>query len=170
MPHQRSPSPAWQGLAFRIRGPRDFWGGLALVALALLAVWATRDLTGMQGVNFGPGTAPRLFAGLLALFGVVVALNGLLFEGPGLDGFAFRGPAHVVIAIVAFAMMMRGVGPLPPLGLVPSTFVAFMISIHGSTEMRWIESLIAASAMTFFCVVLFAWFLNLPFPLWPAVY
>ena len=45
--------------------------------------------------------------------------------------------------------------------------LAFMISIMGSSEMRWIESLIAAALMTFFCVVLFVYLLNLPFQLWP---
>ena len=56
---------------------------------------------------------------------------------------------------------------LPALGLVPSTFAAFMISIFGSSEMRWVESLIAAVVMTAFCVVLFVYLLQLPFQLWP---
>ena len=33
--------------------------------------------------------------------------------------------------------------------------------------MRWIESLIAAAAMTLGCVLLFVYLLNLPFQLWP---
>jgi hypothetical protein len=56
---------------------------------------------------------------------------------------------------------------LPPLGLIPSTFAAFMISIFGSTEFRWVESLIAAVVMTAFSVVLFVYLLQLPFQLWP---
>ena len=43
-----------------------------------------------------------------------------------------------------------------------------MVSIMGSTEMRWIESLIAAAAMTLGCVLLFVYLLNLPFQLWPV--
>jgi hypothetical protein len=31
-----------------------------------------------------------------------------------------------------------------------------------------VESLIAAAAMTAFCVVLFRYLLQLPFPLWPS--
>jgi putative tricarboxylic transport membrane protein len=54
-----------------------------------------------------------------------------------------------------------------PLGLVPATFLAFVISILGSTEMRWLESFIAAVVMTAFCVGLFVYLLNLPFQLWP---
>jgi hypothetical protein len=42
-----------------------------------------------------------------------------------------------------------------------------MISIFGSTEMRYLESVIAAAVMTVFCVVLFVYLLNLPFQLWP---
>ncbi len=152
----------------KIRAPRDFWGGLALIALAAIAYWATRDLGGMQGVAFGPGTAPRIFAGLLAVIGVVVAVTGLLTDGPDIEGFALRGPAYVLAAIVAFAVMMQGMLFVPPFGLVASSFLAFMISIAGSREMRWVESLIAAAAMTLFCVVLFSWILKLPFPLWPS--
>ena len=148
------------GFRFKVRGPRDFYGGLALIALP-----------GIHGFAFGPGTAPRLFAGLLAIVGALVALGGLLFDGPPLDSYAIRGPAWVILAILAFAGMIRGFNlgfvSLPPLGLVPSTFAAFMISIFGSSEMRWVESLIAAVVMTAFCVVLFVYLLQLPFQLWP---
>jgi putative tricarboxylic transport membrane protein len=158
-------------LAFiRIRAPRDFWGGLVLVAVAGLAFWLTGSLGGMNGVSFGPGTAPRLFAGLLALFGLVIAITGLFTDGPPIDGYAMRGPAYVIIGIASFAMMMRGVWIIPPLGLVPSTFAAFVISIMGSREMRWLENLIAATGMTAFCVLLFVYLLKLPFELWPMMF
>jgi putative tricarboxylic transport membrane protein len=156
-----------------VRAPRDFYGGLALIALAIVAIWTSGDLPGTHGFAFGPGTAPRLFAGLLAVVGALVALTGLFFDGPPIESYAIRGPAWVLLAILAFAGMIRGLnlGPLtiPPLGLVPSTFAAFMISIFGSTEMRWLESLIAAVAMTAFCVGLFVYLLQLPFQLWPWV-
>ena len=67
----------------------------------------------------------------------------------------------VIIAIISFAGMIR------PLGMVPATFLAFMISILGSSEMRWIESLIGAALMTLGCVLLFVYLLGLPFQLWP---
>ena len=64
------------GFRFKVRGPRDFYGGLALIGLAILAIWASGDLPGTHGFAFGPGTAPRLFAGLLAIVGALVALGG----------------------------------------------------------------------------------------------
>lgn len=165
--------PRGGGFRFKVRGPRDFYGGLVLIALAIIAIWASGDLPGTHGFAFGPGTAPRLFAGLLAIVGALVALSGLLVDGPPIERYAVRGPAWVLLAILAFAGMIRGVsiGPvtIPPLGLVPSTFAAFLVSIFGSTEMRWVESLIAAVVMTAFCVGLFVYLLQLPFQLWPWI-
>jgi putative tricarboxylic transport membrane protein len=175
MPEKTKPTPQGGRFRFRVRGPRDFYGGLALIALAIIAILASGDLPGQQGFAFGPGTAPRMFASLLAVIGAFVAGSGLLIDGPPLEGFAVRGPAFVLVGILAFAAMIRGVGldfigiplTLPPLGLVVSTFCAFMISIMGSSEMRWLESLAAAAIMTAFCVALFVYLLQLPFQLWP---
>jgi putative tricarboxylic transport membrane protein len=156
-----------------VRGPRDFYGGLALIGLAIIAILTSGDLPGTHGFAFGPGTAPRLFAGLLAIVGALVALSGLLVDGPPIERYAVRGPAWVLLAILAFAGMIRGVSigsvTIPPLGLVPSTFAAFLVSIFGSTEMSWVESLIAAVVMTAFCVGLFVYLLQLPFQLWPWI-
>ena len=159
-------------LPFRIRGPRDFYGGLAMLGLALLAFWASSDLPGQEGFAFGPGTTPRLFATLLLVVSVLIVINGLLSDGPPVEAMAVRGPAFVITAILFFAVTIRGFDfwsiRIPGLGLIPATYLAFMISIRGSSEMRWIESLIAAAGMTVFCVGLFAYLLQLPFPLWPG--
>ena len=145
----------------KIRSPRDFYGGLALVALAAIAIWSSSDLTGMHGFAFGPGTAPRMFAGLLGAVGLAVAMTGLFIDGPGIDRYAVRGPLFVLAAILVFAATIR------PLGLVFASYVTFVISLMGSREMRWAETLIAAAAMTAFCVGLFTYLLRLPFQLWP---
>ena len=144
-----------------VRGPRDFYGGAALVMLGALALLATAELPGQRGFAFGPGTAPRMFSVILAALGAVIALGGVFTDGPPIEKYKIRGPVLVIIAIISFAAMIR------PLGLVPATFLAFMISIMGSTEMRWIESLIGAAVMTLGCVLLFVYLLNLPFQLWP---
>jgi putative tricarboxylic transport membrane protein len=164
MPDKANSSANGPRFRLTIRAPRDFFGGLALIAIAIVAMFATGDLLGMHGFAFGPGTAPRLFAGLLAMAGAGVALTGILFDGPAIDRFAVRGPALVLIAILSFAAMIR------PLGLIVSTYLTFMIAILGSREMRLIESLIAAAAMTGFCVLLFARLLQLPFQLWPSFF
>ena len=87
--------------------------GLALVMLATLALIASADLPGQRGFAFGPGTAPRLFSFVLAALGAMVAVGGIFAEGPPIEKYKIRGPALVIIAILAFAAMIR------PLGLFP---------------------------------------------------
>jgi putative tricarboxylic transport membrane protein len=147
-----------------VRSPQDFYGGIVLVQLAVLALIASAELPGQRGFAFGPGTAPRLFAILLVGLGAAVALGGVFVEGPRIEKYKLRGPILVIAAILGFAAMIR------PLGLVPATFLTYVISIFGSREMRLVESLIAAVLMTLFCVALFVWLLKLPFQLWPRYY
>jgi putative tricarboxylic transport membrane protein len=149
------------GFSLRIRAPQDFYGGLALVGLALFAIWAGSDLPGQHGFSFGPGTAPRMFAGLLAIIGALVTVGGVMSDGPAIGGYAMRGPALICAAILFFALAIR------PLGLVVTSYVTFIICITASREMQIREGLIAAAVMTAFCVALFVYLLQLPFQLWP---
>jgi hypothetical protein len=144
-----------------VRAPQDYYGGLILVMLATLAFIASSELPGQRGFAFGPGTAPRLFAGILCVLGAAVAVVGVTSAGPPIEKYRLRGPLFVLAAICLYAAIIR------PFGLVVSSFLVFMISIMGSTEIRWIESVIAAAAMTGLCVGLFVYLLNLPFQLWP---
>src|SRR3954467_7002651 len=38
------------------RNRQDYFGGLALIAIGLFALWASKDLPGMRGFAFGPGS------------------------------------------------------------------------------------------------------------------
>jgi len=73
----------------------------------------------------------------------------------------------VLVVIIIFVLIILFAAIIRPFGLFIATFLAFMLSIFGSTEMRLIESTIAAIVMTLFCYALFVWLLNLPFQLWP---
>jgi hypothetical protein len=143
-----------------IRGPQDYFGGVVMVALALFAFYASSDLPGMRGFQFGPGTAPRLFAGLLLALGLGVALTGL-FPGAPLERYHLRGPFFVTLAIVIFA------GTIRPLGLIIAAFASFMVAALGSPEQRWLQTLIIGIAITAFCCFLFPYALGLPFQLKP---
>jgi putative tricarboxylic transport membrane protein len=144
-----------------VRAPQDFYGGLALVLVACLALIASANLPGQRGFAFGPGTAPRLFAGLLVVLGAAVAVTGLIFDGPRIEKYNIRGPVLVIGAIIGFSQMIR------PLGLIIASYVTFVVAMMGSREVRIIEAFIGAAVMTAFCVLLFVYILNLPFQLWP---
>src|SRR4051812_44515383 len=144
-----------------IRGPQDFVGGLAMIALALFALWASSDLQGMRGFSFGAGTAPRMFSVLLLGLGLAVMLTGIMTEGAQLATYAWRGPLFVSLSILSFALTIR------PLGLVISAFASFMISAVATPETRWRETLIVGILLTAFCSFLFPYGLGLPMQLWP---
>jgi putative tricarboxylic transport membrane protein len=144
-----------------IRAPQDFYGGLALVALAVFSLYAGSDLSGMQGFSFGPGTAPRLFAWLLIAFGIGIAAMGIIFDGPRLERWSARGVILTTASILVFAATVR------PLGLIISSYAAFMVSAAATSETRWVEAAIAGAAMSAGCAILFPYILNLPFQLWP---
>jgi putative tricarboxylic transport membrane protein len=144
-----------------VRAPREFYGGLALVCVALFALWASRDLPGMRGFAFGPGTAPRMFAIVLAVLGIAVAATGLLTKGPGIDRFYIRGPFFVTLSVVLFAWLVR------PLGLVIASFLSIVAAAGATPEARLVETIVWGMVLTAFCVVLFPIALNLPMQLWP---
>jgi putative tricarboxylic transport membrane protein len=144
-----------------IRGPQDFIGGLALVAIALFALWASSDLQGMRGFSFGAGTAPRMFAFLLLGLGVAVMVVGVVTEGAHLAKYHWRGPLFVSLAILAFAFNIR------PLGLIISAFASFMIAAMGSPETKWKEAVIVGVCLTTFCSLLFPYALGLPLQMLP---
>lgn len=145
-----------------VRNPRDFVGGLALIACALVALWASGDLAGMEGFSFGPGTAPRLFAILLLITGAAVTLIGLFSDGPPLEKWGVRGPVMFIAAIIFFGAAVR------PLGLIIAAFGSLLIASTASKESHLIETIAWSAILTAFCVALFVYALNLPMPLWPS--
>jgi putative tricarboxylic transport membrane protein len=153
---EKSIMPSW------VRGPQDFVGGLALMAIAAFALWASADLQGMHGFSFGAGTAPRMFGVLLLGLGAAIAVSGLLVEGAQLQTYAWRGPLFVSLSILSFATTIR------PLGLIVSAFLSFMIAALGTPETRWKETTIVGVCLTAFCSFLFPYALGLPLQLLPS--
>jgi len=151
----KSIMPKW------VRGPQDFVGGIALIAIALFALWASSDLQGMRGFSFGAGTAPRMFAFLLLGLGIAVTVVGLVTEGAHLAKYHWRGPLFVSLSIISFAVAIR------PLGLVVSAFAAFLIAAMGTAETRWKETIIVGACLTLGCSLLFPYALGLPLQLFP---
>src|SRR5580704_12894923 len=109
----KSIMPKW------VRGPQDFVGGIALMAIAVFALWASSDLQGMHGFSFGAGTAPRMFAVLLLLLGIAMLIVGRVADGEYITTYAWRGPLFVPLSILSFAITIR------PLCLVVSAFASF---------------------------------------------
>lgn len=149
-------------LRWPIRDPRDYYGGLALLGVAFFMLWAGSDLPGTRGFAFGPGTGPRIFASVLAVLSLIVMIVGMFAQGPGLERYAWRGPFFITLGTLVFAVTIR------QFGLIIATFVSIVTVAAGSSESRWIETLIWAAVLTGFAVLVFPIALSLPLQLWPS--
>jgi putative tricarboxylic transport membrane protein len=147
-----------------VRAPREFYGGLVLMAVAAFALWASWDLGGRRGFAFGPGTAPAIFAWVLMGLGGAVAATGLVTDGPKIDRFYMRGPFFITLSVLVFAMTVRS------FGLALSSFLSICAAAAATPEARPIETVVWGVALTAFCCLLFPYALNLPMPLWPVSY
>ncbi len=136
------------GLRVHVPNHRDYYGGLALIGLALLAFWAGADLAGMRGFSFGAGTAPRLFASGLAIVAAIITVSGLVTKGEPIGGYAVRGPVvrdplHPCLSPSSSAASpfnsARRWFRVPAFGLIIASFVTFVIAAVASKETRWIE-------------------------------
>jgi putative tricarboxylic transport membrane protein len=145
----------------RVHNPQDFYGGMSLILLALIAFVASNDLPGMRGFAFGPGTAPRLFAFTLAVLALAVVMTSLMTHGPQITPYRIRGIVFIIGSILSFAATIR------PLGLVIASFTCMVICAAASEEVKWRETIIVAAVVTAGCAILFPYGLNLPFQLWP---
>lgn len=152
----KSAFPNW------VKGPQDFLGGIALMAIAVFALWASSDLQGMRGFSFGAGTAPRMFGVLLLALGAAVTVVGVFTEGPQLARYSWRGPLFVSLGILCFALCIR------PMGMIFAAMASFLISALGTSETRWLETVIVGACLTAFCSLLFPYALGLPLQMWPT--
>jgi len=157
-----APGPQGRSMFAFVRAPREFWGGIVLVAGGVFALWASHDLGGMRGFAFGPGTAPTLFAWGLVGLGAAVAVTGVLFDGPAIERFHLRGPFFVTLSVVLFAWLVR------PMGLVVATFLSICAAAGATPDAKFGETLLWAAFLTLFCSALFKYALNLPMELFPT--
>lgn len=144
------------------RSPQDIIGGLALIAIALLALYLVKDLRASSRVGFASGTAPRLFAYALIALGAAVTITGWLKEGPSLDKMSIRGPVTILGSVLFFAFSIR------TFGLALTGVPMVMLATAAAPGYRWKEAIVFAIGITIFCGLLFPFALGQPIPLWPT--
>jgi hypothetical protein len=154
-----------------IRAPQSLAGGVVLIALAVLALWLTRDLDQGTLTTMGPAMLPRWLAVGVGLSGLALLAAAFLKEGDFLERWSLRGPVFVIGAILAFALTIRpfafGGLTTPGLGLLFAGPLAIIIGGHATAEARLRDLVILALSLTPFCMVLFGDLLNLPIPVFP---
>jgi putative tricarboxylic transport membrane protein len=145
-----------------IKSPQDFVGGLALLAIAVVAYFGMAKLGSMRGFSFGAGTVPRLFAGLLGGLGLLILVSSFTGSGPKLERIPWRGPVFILTAVVFFGVSIR------TLGLAITGVITVLLCGAAVDDFRLKEGVVFAIAITAFCAFLFPFALGQPIPLWPT--
>ncbi len=143
----------------RVRGPQNLAAGLALLALAIFALWASAELEPGTLRSMGAGMLPRGIAVLVGVTGLALVAISFVRIGDRLGAWPLRGPLFVSLGVVAFALTIRTVG------LALAGPLVAIISGAASPETRWKELVVFAVAITLFCVGLFRYALHLPIPI-----
>ena len=166
-----------------VKSPLDVMGGVFLLGLAALGFAGGFSLPTGTLSGIGSGLMPKVVATLVGAFGVLLIVQGLIWEGSSLERWHARGPVFVLGAVLLFAMVIRGstltLGgfaglpalasfKVPPLGLVVAGPLAVIASSLASAEARPLEVLVFAVVMTLLCGMLFKELLHLPIPFDPA--
>ena len=113
-------------------------------------------------VQMQAGYFPLILGLLLLGLGPAIALTGLsTAPSEGEAAFAapdWRGFSAIVIGVASFI----GIGAL--FGLAPATFCCVFIAAIGDRLMTWRSAFALAVAITAVAVIVFAWLLQVQFP------
>jgi hypothetical protein len=138
---------------------RDFWAGLMLIGVGVLAIVIARNYAFGTTLRMGPGYFPSVLGGLLILGGVWVTAKGLR-SGERIEGnWSLRALIVVPLALVLFGFLMERAG------FIPALAVLIVGSAAASSEFNLIEVLLLTVFLIVLCVAVFVWGLGLPYPL-----
>lgn len=146
-----------------IKAPTEFAAGLFLIAIAAIGFFGSLALKFGTLSGIGPGLMPRVVSILVAVCGVLLVVNSMIWKGPRLDSWPIRGPLCILGSIVVFALTIR------PLGMLVAGPLAIIISSLADNDTRWKEIIIYAAVLTAICYGLFKLMLRLPIPVLPPV-
>ena len=175
-----SPEAGSRGL---VKSPLDVGGGLFLLAIAAVGFAGGFNLPTGTLSGIGSGLLPKSVAVLIAAFGTLLVVFGLMFEGDRLERWHLRGPVFVLGAVIVFALVIRGsiltfggvLGipvlasvKVPGLGLIGAGPLSVIVAAFADKDTKPVEIVIFSIVMTLLCGILFKEMLNLPIPFDPT--
>ena len=141
-----------------IRSPQNLIAGLALIAIALIAIWAVSDLSQGSLRIIGPAMMPRWLAIIIGVIGLLFVIGGFVVDGEPLERWHLRGPFFICTGMILFALTIRTFG-----FLVAGPLTMLLVG-YGTIEVRKVELIVFAAAMTAFCIILFVYILDQAIP------
>jgi|SRR5688572_10429775 len=148
----------------RLRDNKDFLAGLVFFALGVAAVYFIRLHESGTAMSMQSGWFPNALGRILAVFGIFLVFRGLRSKSATILEWGWRPLAGVTLALLLFGFL------LPRVGLIPALVALLFTAAMGGREFRLAEVLGLMVVLTAFAVVVFVYFLKLPFQLLPGMY
>ena len=143
-----------------IHGAKDFWAGLSNIFFGASALWLARDYAMGTAVKMGPAYFPTLLGGLLVVIGVISVVRSFIVAGQPVGALALKSLALIVLSIVLFGFVVKG------LGVAISLPLLVLLSSWASIHFRWAPTLVLAVGITAACILIFIKGLGIPLPVW----
>ena len=139
---------------------QDLLAGSTFVVLGLaFAIGAMSYRLGTPS-EMGPGAFPFVLGILLATFGGITVVKGLVAgEDEPIGTIPWRAIALISAGVMFFGLTVRG------LGVGPSVFGAVLLAAFASTRTRPLGGIAIAAGLTVLSVVIFVFALQLRLPL-----
>jgi hypothetical protein len=162
----------------KIGHPKDFWSGIMFLAIGAAFALVAKGLKFGDSVliagyamgtpaRMGPAFFPFWLGLILALLGVVIAVNGVKTKGgpeSAFPKFHWLPIAYVLGAVIIFGLILKWVG------MLIAGIVLVFISSYGNPEKVSVRATaFLAVGLVVFCALVVVWGLKLPIPLCPAV-
>lgn len=145
----------------RIRSPRDFWAGLAFIAIAAAFIFVASGYRFGTAQRMGPGFFPTYVAGFLGFLGLIILLRSFVMDGPRVDPIGVRQLVLTLLAVGLFG------AALTYLGLVAAIVVLVLVGAIADRTSRPLEVIALAIFISLFSVAVFVHLLGLPLQVWP---
>ena len=142
-----------------LRDNQDFWAGVMLLAIGVVAIAVARGYPFGTALRMGPGYFPTVLGGVVALFGLWLVVRSFRSTERIGPGWSLRALVVIPVMIVLFGILMTYAG------FVPALAVLIFGSALASSEFKLIEVTLLTIGLTFGCIVVFIWGLGLPYSL-----
>jgi putative tricarboxylic transport membrane protein len=145
-----------------IRSAKDFWAGLVYIFFGSIALLIARDYAMGTALKMGPAYFPTLLSGILILIGAISMIRSFVVAGAPIGALAIKALSLIVASVLLFGVLVKG------LGLALSLPILVLMSGMATIQFRWWPTLVLATGLTAFCIVVFLKGLGVPLPIWGA--
>lgn len=144
----------------KVRSPQDLGAGVLFLLIGAAGLYFGRDLQFGTSRSMGPGYFPTIISWLVMIIGIVVAGRSLVLDGPPIERIRIRPILMLMLAIAVFGFLIAQIG------VVITAALMIVVAAYARPDVKLVETLVFAAAVTLVVVLLFVYGLGQPMPLW----